>query len=69
MTLDFIIIWKTVYFGCGEVDKEMMIGLDAVFEGRSRHAFALIVATAAEASVDVYVRQRNAAYLLEIEVD
>lgn len=56
MALDFIIIWETVYFGCGEVDKEMMIGLDAVFEGRSRHAFALVVATAAEASVDVYVR-------------
>lgn len=69
MALDLVVIGKAEYFGCGKIDKEMMIGLDAVFESWGRHAFSLVVTTTGQTSVDVYVRQGNAAYLLEIEID
>lgn len=68
VAFDLIVIGQTVYLGRGEVDKEVVIWFDAVFEGWGGHSFALVISTADEAAVDVDVGQTNAAHLFEIEI-
>ena len=56
MTLDLVVIGKTAYLAVFKVNKQMMVYFDAVLVSWSGHSFSLIIPSADETGIDVYVR-------------
>jgi hypothetical protein len=69
MRLNFIVIRKTVYSSCAEIDEHMMTQLYTMLISRSRHTLSLEVSSAYQTRINIIISQRDAADLLEVKID